>query len=476
MKRPSSIAARLAAGLIVGTSLLWVGAAAISLNVLQHELNEAYDTSLRQSALRLLPLALHDLREPWERRQRIVAADGEDAGAATPDNDGDDAADEALKALDTESFSYFVRDATGAIVLRAADMPENVATTMPLNGFSEYNGQRTYSLTDNRSGYGIVLVEDSDQRSDSIRDSLMGLALPLVALVPLIALTIWFALRLVLRPLEELRREIGTRDSRNLDPISVDRQPRELRPFAETVGGLLGRLRAALEAERSFAARSAHELRTPIAGALAQTQQLESELQGDPRVERAHEIEQALRNLSGLAEKLLQLSRLEAGFARADTATDLVPVLRLMVRDANARAAWRDRVNLEIESGAALVAPVDPDAFAMIARNLIENALIHGREDGEVDVIVDAPGRLRVRSEGPALPPELLAQLGQPFVRGDTKAKGTGLGLSIVRSIIEQSGGSIRFLSPATGRKEGFEVDVTLPSEPTLAQREAAKG
>ena len=94
---------------------------------------------------------------------------------------------------------------------------------------------------------------------------------------------------------------------------------------------LLERLRRALEAERSFAATSAHELRTPVAAALAQAQRLIIETTDAAVRKRARDIEVALRRLSGLSEKLMQLARAEGGRLHGAEPVDTGTILRMIV-------------------------------------------------------------------------------------------------------------------------------------------------
>lgn len=459
MSRRPSIALQLALGLSAGMALLWVGAATISVAAMQHELNEAYDDSLRESALRLLPLAVHDLRERDHSLERMVVSGEQE------DGDGDDD-DRPRSVAHDASFTYFIRDKDGALVLRDEHAPDDITATGVV-GFGDLNGQRTFGLEDPRSGYSIVIIELSDRRVTAFRDSLAAVGLPLLALIPLIAAGVWLAMRLALRPLQVLRRDIARRDSRNLEPLQADRHPIELAPIAEAVGALLARLKSALEAERAFAARSAHELRTPLAGALAQTQQLADELAGKPGIERVGEIEAALKRLSQLSEKLLQLARIEAGFARTDGEIDQLPVLNMVIHDINASTAWRDRVEFEPDSATGLPAAIDPDGFAIVVRNLIENGLKHGTPAAPVRVFIAPSGSLHIQNQGAPLGPAELAQLGQPFVRGGTTADGSGLGLSIARGIIEQAGGRLTLRSPISGTDNGIEAVLDLPRQIT---------
>ena len=439
MRRPHSIALRLALWLTLVTGLFWLGAAAVSTLVLQHELQEAFDESLSQSAYRLLPLALHDLREPQERHDPIPRMD-----------DFDDAA-----------FTYFIRDSSGAVIVRADDAPEDITTVPTGQGYLEFEGRRAYAITDQPTGLGIVVLEMSQHRKEALADAAGTLFWPLIALVPLLAIGIWIAVRLGMRPLNRFSSDIALRNSANLAPIDARDQPAELAPIAREVTALLDRLSAAMDSERSFAANSAHELRTPIAGALAQTQRLALDLGDHPAKGRVQEVERALRHLSLLSEKLLQLARLDAGFARSDVPIDPGPVIALVIRDFQMAQATADRVQLR-NAPAKLMAKINADALFIALRNVIQNALVHGDPGGVVLVDTEHWPTLTVRNNGPVVPPETLAQLGSRFARGDTSASGTGLGLAIVQTIMEQTGGTISLTSPIPGHTQGFEVTLVF--------------
>ncbi|MBU1306079.1 MAG: two-component sensor histidine kinase [Alphaproteobacteria bacterium] len=440
MKRPWSIALRLALLLTLVTGIFWIGAAAVSTAVLQHELQEAFDDSLSQSAYRLLPLALHDLREPNERHGPVQGLDDSDQSA----------------------FTYFVHDGAGKVLIRAEDAPDDITTLPTAEGYVEVDGRRAFSISDPRSGLGIVVLEMSNHRQEALVDAAGTLFWPLVALIPLLGIGIWISVRFGMRPLNRFSNDIALRGSGNLSPLDAAGQPAELAPIAGEVTALLDRLKAAMDSERSFAANSAHELRTPIAGALAQTQRLALDLGNHPAKGRVQEVERALRHLSLLSEKLLQLARLEAGFARSDEPVALQPITELVIRDFQTAHATAGRVQLEIDPDIALFARINPDAFAIALRNLVQNGLIHGPADGEVDVLVHAGPVVVVRNHGPIVRPEILAQLGTRFARGDTGAKGTGLGLAIVEAIVQQAGGTMRLASPIPGQADGFEVTLDL--------------
>ncbi|MCB1982101.1 MAG: PAS domain-containing sensor histidine kinase, partial [Rhodoferax sp.] len=68
--------------------------------------------------------------------------------------------------------------------------------------------------------------------------------------------------------------------------------------------------------------------------------------------------------------------------------------------------------------------------------------------------------RLRLRDNGPGIPPEQLGHLFDPFFTTKAPGKGTGLGLSISYGIVEQHGGR---LDAANAPEGGAEFTLELP-------------
>jgi two-component system OmpR family sensor kinase len=421
--------------------LLWCGAAAYSAYISYHELNEAFDRALQETAERLLPLAADD----------ALGHDEDDARTIHHFIEGR-----------KEYLSYQLRDASGRIVLRAHDAPAAPYDQSATPGFKTIGDYRLFSATDNTTGLTITVAETTKGRWEAVLGGARAMLWSLAGLIPLNILAIWLIVRAAMKPVLRLSGDIAERSGHNLAPLDISDQPGELRPIAEAVARLIERLRAALDAERAFAANSAHELRTPIAGALAQTQRLIAELDDPKARRRVRDVEATLKRLSALAEKLMQLSRVDAGVGLSEENVDLIAVLDLVVGDCAKRLEEPERLIYVKPEDAKLVARVDMDAFAIAVRNLIDNAANHGPADGTIEVRAEPGGIIRVINDGPAIAPEVLVGLKRRFARGETHYAGSGLGLAIVETIMNQIDGKLELSSPAPGRQDGFEARLTL--------------
>lgn len=448
--RSSSITARLIFGLTLGTTVLWCVAAAYSTYLSGHELNEAFDRALQETAERLLPLAADDVNG----------------------HEDDDARAIQHFTADPERYlSYQLRDAGGRIVLRTHDAPSVPYDETARPGFKTVGDYRLFTDADRATGLVITVAETLQGRRHAVLRGVRAMFWPLAGLIPLNVLAIWLVVRSGMKPVSRLSGDIAARSSQNLTPLDISDQPIELRPIAQAVARLLERLRTALDAERAFAANSAHELRTPIAGALAQTQRMIAELAGPKERRRAREVETTLKRLSALAEKLVQLSRAEAGVGPGYEDVDLIAVLDLVVGDFVKRLDQRERLLYAKPDGATLVARMDVDAFAIAMRNLIDNAANHGLPEGTVEVRVEPGDVVRVINAGPPIAPDLLAGLKRRFVRGETHYAGSGLGLAIVETIVNQIDGKLDLFSPAPGLDHGFEARLTLNASRSTGQQ-----
>ncbi|WP_460135356.1 sensor histidine kinase [Pseudomonas sp. S1_E04] len=437
MNASISLQKRLGLGLTLGMTLLWLGATVGAWLMLQQELNEAFDSALEETAQRILPLAVLEIsnREDPSAAQHISG----------------------LK-LHKEHLTYLVRDAQGQILMQSHDANPKIFNTQPAEGFSTTGKYRLYGASALRNTLFIEIAEPLAHRREAAREAVCALLIPLLALIPISLLGTWLFVRVSLRSVLAYGRAVEARGAGDLSPIRVERLPAEIDPLADAINHLLERLRKALEAERSFTANSAHELRTPLAATLAQIQRLRHEAPEGPLRLRAAKIENALRELSRLSEKLMQLAKAEGGGLLSEVPQDLIPLLAHGVDE------WRhssaQRIRLQLPTQGSVYSAIDADAFGILLRNLIENALKYGAADQSVDVILTEQALLRVINGGPAVPAPVLQRLTERFVRGASASSGSGLGLAIVKTIVQGSKARMTLVSPATGRADGFEVDV----------------
>ncbi|MFA6155814.1 ATP-binding protein [Mesorhizobium sp.] len=443
MKVFKSLAGRLVASLLLVTVAFGMVAAATGSITLHREINEAMDGAMQEAARRLLPLVIDDLfgRDPSQSPRKLADA--------VSDDDGD-------------RLIFQVRDASGRVLMHSHDAPAEPLAAELVQGFAEAAGWRIYTQSAVSGTVFIQVAELDARRNEETLEAATGFLVPMVMLIPLTALAAWLALARSLRPIATLRGEISARHGDNLAPIRSEGLPLELAAIAKSVNSLMQRLSMALDAEKEFTANAAHELRTPIAGALAQTERLIAEAPDEAARKRPRQIKAALSNLAGLSEKLMQLARADAGVAVAGKSADLAAVAALVVTDFEQHSQNRGRLHLETSANGQVRAAIDTDALAIVLRNLIENALRHGAEDGHVVVRIDEDARLSIINGGPvvAAPDRLVKR----FERGATRAEGSGLGLAIVSRILQQVDATLVLNSPASGRRNGFEAIVRFPA------------
>ncbi|WP_102127633.1 sensor histidine kinase [Deinococcus planocerae] len=264
------------------------------------------------------------------------------------------------------------------------------------------------------------------------------------------------------RALEGAAREIGAGgDLRR--PVPGAGPGDELSRLALTLQGTFHRLADAREREQDFVRAAAHDLRSPLA---ALTARVDATLarDRDPGRYRSElrEIGTDLTRLATLADHLLLLARDPSAMGREN-----VPL-----RDLAAGAVDRAR-ELDPEADVDLVAPQpvtvagDRVLLGQAIWNLTVNAVRHAPGATVTVTVADGSGgaTVEVRDDGPGVPPDVLARLGEPFYRPDASrsAGGHGLGLALVRRAAGLHGGTLTLES---GPGKGFTATLRLPASP----------
>jgi two-component system sensor histidine kinase FlrB len=191
-----------------------------------------------------------------------------------------------------------------------------------------------------------------------------------------------------------------------------------------------------------MAARLAHDVRTPLAAALLYASRLGGEQPVDEaaRRELAAKLVARLKHLDGLVGDMLAFAR-GAGpmLVRCDVGALLESVAQSLVARLDARARLTIRTHAP-----GLAVRGNPEALVGAILNLANNAFDAAGPTAHVEIeaaLVAQRAEIRVRDNGPGIPPELAERVFEPFFT--TKSGGTGLGLAAVRVVAQAHGGAI---------------------------------
>lgn len=226
-------------------------------------------------------------------------------------------------------------------------------------------------------------------------------------------------------------------------------------------------VRASRERERDMGV-VAHELRQPLAAALAAERLLALHHDAEAREHARAVLARQLTHLSELIESLLDYSRL--GVYNAPLARDPVDLVAVAIEAIEAvEPAAADR-RLEIRWLPAIdraVVAGDPTRLRQAMVNLLQNAVRYTPPHGSIVLSVDRIHDrviVQVRDTGEGIAPDRIEAAFNPFVRLSSAGPGLGIGLPLVRRIMELHGGTATGASEGEGRGSVFTL--SLPAAP----------
>jgi len=276
----------------------------------------------------------------------------------------------------------------------------------------------------------------------------------------------WFVSR-ALRPVENISAAAVKISAGDLSQrINVTEAESELGQLAAVLNSTFARLESSFAQQKQFASDAAHELRTPVAVILTQTQTaLNRERDAASYKETLEACQRAAQRMRKLIKALLELARLDAGqeklkrlpFDFSKTVEDCVELIRPIAEER------RVKIISELEP---LEISGDSERLAQVVTNLLTNAIQYNRDGGEVRVrlkIKNGFAALKVADNGVGISAEDLPHVFKRFYRGDksrTGAANAGLGLAISKAIVEAHGGAIEV---ASKEDVGTTFRVNLP-------------
>jgi two-component system cell cycle sensor histidine kinase PleC len=237
----------------------------------------------------------------------------------------------------------------------------------------------------------------------------------------------------------------------------------------------LNRAENANKAKSDFLAAMSHELRTPLNAILGFSDVIQNQLLG-PLGERkygdyARHIHASGTLLLDLVNDILDIAAIEAGRKNLSVRdVDLGEVVDecLAIVDHRAKQAGVALIK-QLEEVHDKSIKADRRALQQVLLNLLTNAVKYTPAGGHVSVSAqsDSAGtEITVSDTGCGIPPDRIAEVTDPFVRGSGDPhiahEGWGLGLSIAKSLVELHHGELR-IDSAVG--DGTSVRISLPRQ-----------
>jgi two-component system sensor histidine kinase GlrK len=276
----------------------------------------------------------------------------------------------------------------------------------------------------------------------------------------------------------------------------------EFAQLARDFNTMTNRLEELDQLKKDFVSYVSHDLKAPLASMQETTSLLLDRIPGPltEKQERLLDLNlQSGRRLSAMINKLLDISRMEAGIIAYEFKDqDLNALIEPLLREFENRAEESGRTLVVHLSAEPLTVACDGDRILQVIGNLLENALKFSPRGTSVELFLGQPDRLRgpsprmlgrrlpdtgreekrwalvaVADSGPGVPDAHKEKIFQKFhqVKQGKKVsgQGVGLGLAICRTIVDAHGGAIWVENNSNGGSLFF---VLLPQSAAVTQRE----
>ncbi len=296
-------------------------------------------------------------------------------------------------------------------------------------------------------------------------------ALSFYSVIPLTILSFaggYILVSRILRPLEDLDREMKNRNIENLSsPILFKDTGDEIASLIGHFNDMSKRVYASFKSQKEFVENASHELKTPLAIISANLENAidEKNLSKKELNELLKESSKSVTFMNKLTEDLLLLSLLDTDIEREkinlkQLVEESVKSVSYLLKDSSFSVQINCPKGISIHGNRTLLIR----AF----QNIIENSIKYS-EGTELMINVKKEERdlkLSFKDNGKGIKKESCQKIFQRFYRVDKsrsrKSGGSGLGLAITKEIVEKHDGNITCISD---EKKGCEFVITLKED-----------
>lgn len=336
-----------------------------------------------------------------------------------------------------------------------------------MSGMLDYAGDRWHIVGSwsKERNYRVIVGEMRSERVARLGSPLGVTTIPLAFILGTIVLTILFTAYYSLRPLSMTAKMIASRQPGNFSPIEVEEQYQEIRPIIIEINQLMARIEAATLREKRFMADAAHELRTPVAAALAQLHLLAQLQNWEERQEVIEDMQRGLDRAASLSRQLIDISRLESdSFTLKVGPVDVYDEIGKCIAF-YAPYGLKKGINISLEGDKHVVIDTDGQSLNVILSNLLDNAIKYGNNGGMIEVHLQSYApigcKITIRDDGPGVSAEHRSTLFERFFRVPGVIQGgSGLGLAIAHCLTQKIGGNLLVTQGLGGRGIGFVIDL----------------
>lgn len=281
--------------------------------------------------------------------------------------------------------------------------------------------------------YELQVMSSVLERDDMVEAILWYLGVLYLLLILCTAVGIRVVLKQAFRPLHHLLHWIERiRPGKEVPAFTHHTHIVEFQQLTDAAVAMSNRSYKAYQEQKQFIENASHELQTPIAIARAKVELLaESDSLNEEQMNELDQVYNTLGRVVKLNKSLLLLSRIENGQYTETEKVSLNHIVDTLLPHLMEVYQWK-QIRISCKDEGAFTINCNPSLAHILVSNLLNNALAHTQDTGEMQVILTTTS-FEVRNSGVcSLDSEMIFQR---FYRATDKKESTGLGLAIAKSI-----------------------------------------